>query len=474
MSTTTNPPPAAQLADTYGWDTAYALTIPQLNAAIVKQGSSPTTFAYSQGGVSISGTFGAWQVCRGGDGKLLHMLIPMPTLTAVSGTTTLDYTNGSCVIELHLQYVPHTVADAKASMGTFHQLMVKYLPDTSAPNNPAVSIVTMTFAGMDFVTNALVSGVLQSWFEAHIADFAYIFAEVNLNREADQGQFQWLMPTYTDYAYLDGPTDDTSVLGILCMTSDNGTARSPTGLVEQLSPNAIPLGSEAGFLISSERFLTQLILPLLPTIFPGATVADFAVAADDQSISLLNPVKLQEVESDGSTYSPLLTGFTLSLLGQQITMDATTKTTIVLGIDAYAQSTYVYELVLTTTGGGAPSLNFQPVGTPVTENWTEQTTGSIITEAVAAVVVVVVGIVVTVMSGGTDLLAAGIVIGLLVGVVMVTPELIETLGTDDAPSVNDFILNATDPIKWTDEDDFALNYASLNGSLQLGSGSLNG
>ncbi len=458
-----------QLADTYGWDTAYAITLPDLNASIAKSKCSPTNYAYEQDGISISGTFGTWQVCRGGDGKLLHMTMPVPTLTATTSTTQLDYTNGTCVIEVKLQYVPHTVAGAVASMGTFHRLMVQNQPDPSTPDNPAVTIVNLVFEGMDFVTQSIVSGVFQGWFDAHIADFAYIFAEVNLNREADQGQFQWIMPTYTDYAYLDGDTDDTSVMGILCMTSDNGTARSPNGLVEQLSPNAIPVGSASGFLISAERFLTQLIWPLLPTMFPGTSQSDYTVSVAAQTITLNSGVELQEVESDGSTYTPTLTAFTLSLLGQQITMDATTKTTIVLGIDAYAESVYTYELVLTSNGSGDPALNFQAIGSPVTNQWTEQSEGSKITDLIAAVIVVVIGVVITVMTEGADLVVAGIIIGLCVGVVMVTPQLIEAIGTDNAPSVNDFVLNATDPIVWTDEADFALNYASLNGSLQLGS-----
>ncbi len=459
-----------QLADTYGWDTAYAITLPDLNASIAKSNCSPATYAYEQDGFSISGTFGTWQVCRGGDGKLLHMTMPVPTLTVSSSTTTLNYINGTCVIEVKLQYVPHTVEGAIASMGTFNRLVVQNQPDPTTPDNPAVTIVNLVFTGMDFVTQSIVSGVFQGWFDAHIADFAYIFAEVNLNREADQGQFQWLMPTYTDYAYLDGDTDDTSVMGILCMTSDNGTARSPNGLVERLSPNAIPAGSSSGFLISAERFLTQLIWPLLPTMFPGTSQSDYTVSVAAQTITLNSAVQLKEVESDGSTYTPTLTAFTLSLLGQQITMDATTKTTIVLGIDAYAESVYTYELVLTNNGSGDPALNFLAVGSPVTNNWTEQSEGSKITDLIAAVIVVVIGVVITVMTEGADLVVAGIIIGLCVGVVMVTPQLIEAVGTDDAPSVNDFVLTATDPIVWTDEADFALNYASLNGSLQLGSG----
>ncbi|RYF77878.1 MAG: hypothetical protein EOO39_02900, partial [Cytophagaceae bacterium] len=329
--TTVAPSPDAQLADTFGWDTAYAITLPDLNASIANSRCSTTTYAYEQDGFSISGTFGTWQVCRGGDGKLLHMTMPVPTLTVSSSTTTLTYTAGTCVIEIKLQYIPHTVAGAVASMGTFHHLVVQDQPDPETPDNPSVTIVNLVFQGMDFVTQSIVSGVFQGWFEAHIADFAYIFAQVNLNREADEGQFQWIMPTYTDYAYLDGPTDETSVMGILCMTSDDGTPRSPSGLVEQLSTYAIPVGSKAGFLISQERFLTQLILPLLPTMFPGTATSDYTVASDNQSLALNDPVQLQEVESDGSSYTPILTAFTLSLLGQQVTMQATTKTTIVLG-----------------------------------------------------------------------------------------------------------------------------------------------
>ncbi|RYF75426.1 MAG: hypothetical protein EOO39_06940, partial [Cytophagaceae bacterium] len=95
--------------------------------------------------------------------------------------------------------------------------------------------------------------------------------------------------------------------------------------------------------------------------------------------------------------------------------------------------------------------------------------GSKLTDLIAAVIVVVIGIVITALTDGADLVVAGIIIGLCVGVVFVTPMLIETIGTDDAPSVNEFVANATNPIVWTDEADFAINYACLNGSLQLGS-----
>ena len=68
-------------AFTYGWDTAFAIRMPDANAAIVKAGSSPKAYAQVAPDKSCSGTgtFGPWQICKGGDGVLLHMAIPLTT-----------------------------------------------------------------------------------------------------------------------------------------------------------------------------------------------------------------------------------------------------------------------------------------------------------------------------------------------------------------------------------------------------------
>ena len=67
----------------------------------------------------------------------------------------------------------------------------------------------------------------------------HVFASINLNLTADQGQFAWLLSTYTSYAYIDGATSGDSILGVLCMTE----GRSANGLDQEISSNAISEGA---------------------------------------------------------------------------------------------------------------------------------------------------------------------------------------------------------------------------------------
>ena len=66
-------------ADTFGWDTVFALRVDDVNKAIISGKSTPTTFSQSvnNGEVVASGTFTDWQICMGGDGKLLHLALPI-------------------------------------------------------------------------------------------------------------------------------------------------------------------------------------------------------------------------------------------------------------------------------------------------------------------------------------------------------------------------------------------------------------
>ncbi len=47
-------------------------------------------------------------------------------------------------------------------------------------------------------------------------------------------------------------------------------------------------------------------------------------------------------------------------------------------------------------------------------------------------------------------------------------QLIAALGTNDAPSIDLLVVNATDPIQWPSGTSFNINSAGLNGCLQLG------
>ena len=477
-------PPATDsglLADTYGWDTVFAIRADDVNASIKRLATSPTTFAssttdpHTHATVEVTGGFSDWAITLGGSGKLLHMSTPVTSLVA-AGTVndqpiTFTYGPGTFEIEVELQYVPHEDPPA-GSTGTFHKLIVK-----STPATPEQQVVTVLGA-YDFGTSndehhlpfASVSddvvAAMQSWFNANLADFEHVFATVNLGRTADQGQFAWILPTYTSYAYIDGPTLDTSVLGILCMTE----GRDGTGVDQEVSPNAIPAGSRAGFLVAPERFITEMLWPSMSLVYAGATSSDFALRADKTGLTLANgPVTIKDmVDSDGNPHTTVLKNLELSTADATLTVDATTQTDVSPGITAFTHNVAQYTMALHQASPTVQTIYYVPYGKVTVEHWTEESEGVKITKIFAAIAAAVITVAIGVLTDGAGFVIAALVLGVLVGVGDKVPDIIADANTDDSPSVSLLTFNAVDPLQWSDQQDFTLDQVALNYSLQMG------
>ena len=304
---------------------------------------------------------------------------------------------------------------------------------------------------------------LTAWLNQNLQYFDHIFATVNLNRVADTGAFQWLFPTASDYAYQDRSTLEDSVLAVLCMTGGRPFAT----LITELTPNAIPSGGRAGFLINKARFLEEMVLPNMIHAFPGCAVSDFALAADNNSLDLVNSFSMPST-SGGSKYSTDVTALTITIVGRNVVMHSESNTEVSPGLTSYNSSDHTYTIALVITPNGKQTLAFQEVGTPVESNWTEKSEAFVILQwmevAVGALATIVLGF----MTAGAGFVVGAIIIGALVGLATQVPGIISTIGTDDAPDLTLLSMNSTDPITWQDSKNFSLTSASLNDSLQLG------
>lgn len=468
---------ADQKADTYGWDTVFAIRVADVNAAIVRAKSSPTSFSgsgtdsLSGTNFTLSGSFTAWQITLGGSGLLIHMSTPVPTMTVKAGSKKFTFSDGEFVIEVRLNYLPHTGPPPPNSTGTFHNLVIK---QKAAEDDDVVTVISSHFAEAnygDFKTD--IESAMIEWFDAHLNDFVHVFATVNLNRTADQGQFAWILPTTTSYAYIDGETVDDSILGILCMTQGRGAA----GLLEEVSPNAIPTGSRAGFLISPERFLAELVLPSMPIVFKGAPAASFEIGPDNRSIVLKDnqPLQLAQIEHKGQKYTPLLQRLEISTTAGQITIDVQTKVEPSWEIYSYSHNVNTYDITLHTirTGANAGQQTLfyatpPPPYKPINEHWNETGSGVEILEIILKIIAALLALILVVVTEGAGLVAASIILGVLTGVASEIPNIIAAANTDDAPPIGMLRFNCIDPLRWTDQADFTLDQAAMNLSLQLG------
>ncbi len=459
---------AGASAFTYGWDTAFAIRIPDANAAIVKAGASPKTFTQvaPDNSCSTTGTFGPWQICRGGDGVLIHMAIPLTGGTMSYQGQTYALTGGVVTIELALRQIPPQPAPGTAP-ATAHDLVVQ--TQAASVTQPAVSVAGLSLpVDPGFICKALMSGLLATWFNANLDAFTHVFNTVTINKIVDKAQFQWLAPTHTSYAYANGATDDDSIFGVLCMTQN----RPDGGIASQLSPNAIPPGARSGFLIARERFLEEMVLPALPTAFAGSSASDFAMSGDKTAVISVANVNTKSVTCAGISYQPVVTSLSISVEGEEIVVSSVTRTDIALGTYSEVTVTSYQRLKAATKPDGSQTLVYEQTRPPIQDHCTKSTADGEALKIILEVAAAVIAVVLTVLTDGAFLVVALIILSLLVGLLEALPALIaNAVGnqvSDASPSLALLVSNSTDPIRWPGGSDFTLTSAAMNDSMQLG------
>lgn len=278
------PIPATGTADTNGWDTVYAIMFKDVNKSIINKSSTPTGFDHTShskllnSDIVTKGTFGPWQL-TGGDGHLLDMTMPIIGGSLTLGGNPNDLTGGSAQVQVELAMLAH---DEAAGDTGVHDLKVKAnaAPAAGAPVQPVVpvaAVTSVTVPGLDDTGNGFVRDALEAWLNANLGQFDHVFASVDIGAQlASAPGLQWLMPAgHPTYAVASHDTVDDSVFAVLSMTD---AKRSSDGLVQQVSPFAIPTDARAGFLIAQARFLEHMILPALDVLFKSVPAGGLVVS----------------------------------------------------------------------------------------------------------------------------------------------------------------------------------------------------
>ncbi|NUY35987.1 TULIP family P47-like protein [Paraburkholderia sp. JPY303] len=132
------------------------------------------------------------------------------------------------------------------------------------------------------------------------------------------------MPTHVGYG-INNPENapvDNYVFAVMAMTAN----RQGVNLGHEVSPNVIPQGCNAGFLISQERFMTKIMLPGIEKMFKNASDKDFQVTGDGSTISNVNAITFQNFETSNKDGSETveITGATLDPEKFSLIADVTT------------------------------------------------------------------------------------------------------------------------------------------------------
>ena len=455
--------PAAP-ASTYGWDTVFAIRATDVNKQLAKPGVCPPQFAQNKDGIGLSGNFAAWQICLGGGGTNLHMAIPISVGALVYQGQTAVLDGAVATVEIKLNYLP--APPATGTTRKLQKLIVATVP--LGQSDVVVSVLNMTLpSSAGNMVKYLAMGALTDWFNAHLAEFAYIFNLVDLNAVIDKDAYQWLSPTSVGYAYVDAATLDDSVFGSLCMVQ----GRSDDNLVPQISQVAVPAACRAGFTIAPSAFLQNMVGPALALAFPGSKASDFGLAADRESLVNLQEVNTKTVTNGGITYQPVVQTLNLAVNGSELVLTTLTRTQISPGIVLYVQNTAYLGIVLNVFTG-SPKLKWTQTRAPVNEHWTDVAIGIKIIEAVLAVIAIVIIAILGVLTDGAAFIVAAIIVGIVMGLAAATPELIAAvIGgdlSDKVPSIDALALNATSTVRWPGAGVFKPQFAGLNGAFQLG------
>ena len=280
-----------QRADPDGWDTVFGIRFSDVNASIEKAKTSPETFSASasESGTmhAIAGDFGDWRLDVIDDPSILNdhpgfnesriVIMVMPTTDlvytrSVEGQPDEQQTFSNVRVQaaVEFSFIPQPQG-AGSDGGQWLDLKLAPPPGSDAPSrrNGPVQVLNILYDGDDMsaTTRFIIQGLFGEWLNdpANLQEFNHVFASVNLNAKAAVDHFQWMMPTHIAYGVNMPDRIDDGVLGVFCMTE----GRSADGLSPNVPRGLIPSGERSGFVISKERFLSQLLLPGVGLTFSG-------------------------------------------------------------------------------------------------------------------------------------------------------------------------------------------------------------
>jgi hypothetical protein len=474
------PPPAS----TNGWDTVFAIRVPDVNNAIAKQKTSPKTFSLSQPlgpNSNLKGVFSDWRIVTGADGENMNVLIPVPSGVFSFNGLDYDLTGAQITAMYHLDVIPpNPPATTPTKTGTNHQLVVS---DKQAnPNVPIVSVTLTVVPPSTYAkwpqgisptaVMALIGSAMQIYLNANVSAFTQTFAAVDLNIMADAEGLQWLSPAYTSYAFADGGSDQNSFFGVLTLTGDIGRAAN---LKHELAASAIPTNQRSAFLISQQLFLANSIFPSLPHSFQNATTSDFQLTNNNTEIinNGSGKVKLDPVRYGLIDYTPYLESFDLLIDTTEIHTRLEVRVEISPGIVTYIDIDTYHGLKLEQKTDGNQTIGFDETRPYTATHRVETSPGVIVTEVIAGIIVSVVGLAVGKIA---DTLAKRIIIAIIVAVIagiitaiqLIITEVIANGVAASMPEIDPLVQTGTNPITWpTQKSKFTITAVQLNESVQL-------
>ena len=461
-----------QLCSTYstnGWDTVSVCLVSDLNTAIEKQKRYPLSMDYQviegKNTYQVKADFGPWSIIAGGDGANINLKIPFKNLNCNFGGE--SYTSQQCeaIIQSHLAFFP---APKKIADPGTYQLEF----EREQANGASISVIEFNSDLPSLSVAPLVQTVFSEWLNSNetLKNIQILFATAQLNMP-DNKDFEWLIPTYSSYAYTDINGDLTkSKFGVLCMVKDR---IAPD--IHQMP--AIDFSSESknnfAFMINREVFVEYQLMPSLPQAFENASSENFKF--DGTRITADN-LQLPSVRYGLLDYYPELNQMTMTITETQIICELDFTTNISPGIDAKTFVKTTHTVTLGYNDNNEPIMVYEQDGDVITRNQTEVAAGVIVTEVIAEIIVAVVGIgvgnvVKKIIHRVLVALVVAVMCAIISSIIHLIIEKVVSEGVQKAlPSIQPMATAAVKYVKWPflaseDNQNFKPSDICLNGTL---------
>jgi hypothetical protein len=281
---------------THGWDTVFAVRIEDANRLLRRQPAQPKRFRLEVDAkvgaptAAAEWLFAPWAI-EEASGSQVVITTQFAGGRLLHGEDTVDLAGLGCTITCEMVLKP--VAAAGKGETRPHRL------DPAGPPSEGWAAIDiqddegrLSFSHLDALIKCL-----GAWFQTEeaLAEFEAHFAGLVINTAEAKDKLTWLAPRAVGFA---GAimADGSPAIGILARTAGGDII----GCSYQLSSYAIPDGAQAGFIISAETFLRNVLRPALPHAFAG-TEDDYAVY-DGNKIRNVRPVELQLKTGDGHRF----------------------------------------------------------------------------------------------------------------------------------------------------------------------------
>lgn len=174
---------SGKTADTYDWDTVFAINFNNANAAVnaawpsISSGAKNMSVAASDDpSFNISATLGPWQLTEGGDGKNVRLLVPIASGTFNTGSTAIQFDGVNCqvVIEIGMQWVPDPDQFSFVISDATVDAIVTALNDNQVSSDLQAAF-TAHQKPLSSGASALVQTAGEEWLITDGSDYFYIF-----------------------------------------------------------------------------------------------------------------------------------------------------------------------------------------------------------------------------------------------------------------------------------------------------------